>query len=82
VIDLKQLYKNAEFVGKIVNRAIYRGKLQTWQGYQQSCPQFLGVKASAYKNQGLSAVFGSNSCSLCAGAHKTIARQPTHMPRP
>jgi hypothetical protein len=78
VIDLKQLYKNAEFVGNPANRAHCRGKVFRSQGYQQGCPQFLGVMPSAFKNQGLSAVFGSKSCGLCAGAHHCLARKPIH----
>jgi hypothetical protein len=82
VIDIKQIFKNAEFVGNPANRAKCRGKVCMSQGYQQSCPQFLGVRLKPHKNQGLSAVFVSNSCGLCAGQHTAIALAPMRAPQP
>jgi hypothetical protein len=82
VIDLKQLYKNAEFVGSAAGCAVFKDKVCTCRGYQQSCPQFLGVKARPYKNQGLSAVFGSTSSNLRVGVHPAFAHGPYRMPRP
>jgi hypothetical protein len=82
VIDLKQFYKNAEFVGKVADCVVFAGNVCTCQGYQQSCPQFLGVRAWPYKNQGLSAVFGSTSSNLQAVAPHAFALGPSRMPPP
>jgi len=76
VIDLKQLYKNAEFVGKPADGLVFRGKAGTALGYQQSCPQFLGVMPKPFKNQGLSAIFASKDCRVRARANVHVGRQP------
>jgi len=70
VIDLNEVYKNAEFLGKLGIRSSYAGKTRTRQAYQQSYPQYLGVNSLLYKNQGLSAGSGFDLCRWCASAQK------------
>ena len=60
MIDLKDIYKNAEFLGKLGVLPCCVGKTRPGQGYQQSYPQYLGVSSLLHKNQGLSAVSGFN----------------------
>jgi hypothetical protein len=73
VIDLKDIYKNAEFLGKLGIAPFCAGKTGTWHRYQQSYPQYLGVSSLFYRNQGLSARFGFKSCKWCAIAQGSIA---------
>jgi hypothetical protein len=72
VIDLKEVLKNAEFLGNLVNRLFFSGKTSQRLGYQQSYPQYLGVSFVFYINQALSGLFSIRTCKSCAGASNAL----------
>ena len=77
VLDFKELLKNAEFLGNLVNRPFFSGKTRQSLGYQQSYPQYLGVSFVFYINQGLSKLFGVETCTSCAEAsNRTVRPHP------
>jgi hypothetical protein len=77
VLDFKELLKNAEFLGNLVNRPFFSGKTRQSYGYQQSYPQYLGVSFVFYINQGLSELFGVETCkSWAEPSNRTVQPYP------
>ena len=74
VLDFKELLKNAEFLGNLVNRPFFSGKTRQSYGYQQSYPQYLGVSLVLHINQGLSKLSSVETCKSCAGASNRTDR--------
>jgi hypothetical protein len=72
VIELKAIFKNAEFLGKLGIAPFFLGMPHQDKRYQQSYPQYLGVSAILYKNQRLSVFSGLNTCRWCASARRTV----------
>jgi hypothetical protein len=68
VIDLKELFKIAENLGNLLERALFAGKSRHPAGYQQSCPQVLGVSFVFYINHGLKPLFHIETCEWSDGA--------------